>query len=97
MGPRSGYENGSVCRAWNTYKDVHIYPGFTFLCDTSYKQRLIDLNILPICSWHEYLEMLFVFKGICGIINLSDTVLPKTQNNKNITRSVGSKPPPIPN
>ena len=73
MGPRSGYENGSVCRAWNTYKDVHIYPGSTFLCDTSYKQRLIDLNILPICSWHEYLEMLFVFKGICGIINLSDT------------------------
>ena len=38
-----------------------------FICETSYKQRLIDLNFLPLSYWHEYLDMLFFYKTNCSI------------------------------
>jgi hypothetical protein len=48
-----------------------------FLCESSYTQRLIDLVFLPLSYWHEYLDMLFFYQLNCGIMCLSDTVLPK--------------------
>jgi hypothetical protein len=59
-----------------------------FLCESSYTQRLIDLVFLPLSYWHEYLDMLFFYKANCGIMCLSDAVLPKPNENSRITRSV---------
>ena len=48
-----------------------------FICETSYKQKLIDLNFLRLSYWHEYLNMLFFYKTNCGIMRISKSVLPK--------------------
>ena len=32
--------------------------------DISYKDRLQILNIIPLCYWHEYLDMVYVFKSL---------------------------------
>ena len=58
-----------------------------FICETSYKQRLIDLNFLPLSYWHEYLDMLFFYKTNCGIMRISESVLPKPKISR-ITRSL---------
>ena len=58
-----------------------------FICETSYKQRLIDLNFLPLSYWHEYLDMLFFYKTNCGIMLISEPVLPKPKISR-ITRSL---------
>jgi hypothetical protein len=58
-----------------------------FLCERSYTQRLIDLVFLPLSYWHEYLDMLFFYKANCDIMCLSDTVLPKPNENSRIARS----------
>ena len=36
--------------------------GLPFLCEASYEQRLKKLKLLPISYWHEYLDMMFLFK-----------------------------------
>ena len=33
-----------------------------FFRDISYNQRLEMLNLLPVCYWHEYLDMVFFFQ-----------------------------------
>ena len=58
-----------------------------FICETSYKQRLIDMNFLPLSYWHEYLDMLFFYKTNCSIMRISESVLPKP-NISRITRSL---------
>ena len=35
-----------------------------FICDQTYRDRLMNLNLLPICYWHEFLDMIFFFKVI---------------------------------
>ena len=75
--------------AQNAYRDVlsntsRIYISFV---KTSYKQRLIDLNFLPLNCWHEYLDMLFFYKINCGIMRYSESVLPRPKISQ-ITRSV---------
>ena len=45
-----------------------------FLCDASYDERVKQLN-LPISYWHEYLDMMFLFKANCGAVNLPSSVL----------------------
>ena len=37
---------------------------FPFCTDTSYKQKLLLLNLLPLCYWHEFLDMVLYFKLI---------------------------------
>jgi hypothetical protein len=59
-----------------------------YLCESSYTQSLIDLVFLPPSYWHEYLDMSFFYKGNCGIMCLSDAVVPKHNENSRITRSV---------
>ena len=58
-----------------------------FICETSYKQRLIDLNFLPLSYWHEYLDMLFFYKTNCSIMRISESVLPKPKISR-IARSL---------
>jgi hypothetical protein len=62
--------------------------GLPFLCEASYEQRLKKLKLLPISYWHEYLDMMFLFKVSCGAINLPRSVLPTQNLNARTTRSV---------
>lgn len=48
-----------------------------FLCDPTYKERLQSLSLLPICYWHEYLDLTFFFKAIIGLVEVNKDVLPE--------------------
>jgi hypothetical protein len=39
-----------------------------FTCTESYKDRLMSINLLPVSYWHEYLDLMFFFKAVNGII-----------------------------
>ena len=58
-----------------------------FFCDISYNHRLSTLNLLPLCYWHENLDILFLFKSHHDIINLSSDILPYPQDSSQRTRS----------
>ena len=32
-----------------------------FLCEESYRDRFLSIDILPICYWHEFLDLVFFF------------------------------------
>ena len=55
-----------------------------FTCTESYKDRLMSINLLPVSYWHEYLDLMFFFKAINGIITVPKEILPK--------RSIPSRP-----
>ena len=38
----------------------------------SYKERLVTIGIIPICYWHEYLDMVYLFK--CIITNSDSNI-----------------------
>ena len=62
-----------------------------FFCDISYNQRLEMLNLLPVCYWHEYLDMVFFFKCVRGMVNINVKVLPELQSRGRKTRSTDTK------
>ena len=39
-----------------------------FKTDMSYKTRLVTLKLLPLCYWREFLDILFLFKCVHGLI-----------------------------
>ncbi|CAB3998163.1 Hypothetical predicted protein [Paramuricea clavata] len=51
--------------------------GLPFMCDVSYKDRLISTELLPLSYWHEYLDLMFFFKAITGIVSISQNSLPE--------------------
>jgi hypothetical protein len=69
-----------------------------FRCSESYKDRLVKLNLLPLTYWHEYLDLVFFFKAITGIITVNTGVLPAVRltrvtrnNNSNVTQFITRK------
>ena len=62
----------------------------SFLCDVSYRKRLIALDLMPLSYWHEYMDLVFFFKAINGMVNISQDVLPKPLIPMRITRSSSS-------
>ena len=42
----------------------------------SYNSCLQTLNLLPICYWHELLDLVFFFKITHGLVNVDSSVLP---------------------
>ena len=48
-----------------------------YLCSETYRERLVILSLLPLSYWHEYLDLMFFFKAVNGLIKLSNDVLPK--------------------
>ena len=62
-----------------------------FFCDISYNQRLEMLNLLPVCYWHEYLDMVFFFKCVRGMVNINVKVLAELQSRERTTRSTDTK------
>ena len=54
----------------------------------SYKSRLRTLNLIPICYWHELLDLtFFFFKLTNGLVNVNSSVLPKVRKYGRRTRS----------
>ena len=58
-----------------------------FVCNINYNKRLSILKLLPLCYWHEFLDVLFLFKSHYDIINLSSDILPNPQYSSQHTRS----------
>ena len=57
------------------------------LCEESYKDRLIELALLPVSYWHEYLDMFFFFKSVTGLVKVNPTVIPTRRTLSRATRS----------
>ena len=57
-----------------------------FICDVGYSVRLEHLHPIPLCYWHEFLDLVFYLKCINGIINIHDDVLPPVLNEDRATR-----------
>ena len=59
-----------------------------FRCDTTYNQRLALLDLLPLCYWHEFLDMVTFYKLTHGIMTIdNDLIQSSPNNNRRETRS----------
>jgi hypothetical protein len=47
-----------------------------FITDISYKTRLLQLDILPVSYWHEYLDLVFLYKIINNLTYIDERALP---------------------
>ena len=52
-----------------------------FRCDTIYHQRLLLLDLIPLCYWHEFLDIVLFYKLIHGHVSIDTNLLPSTTNN----------------
>ena len=41
-----------------------------FLTNISYKERLMSVNLLPVCYWHEVLDLVYFYKATHNMIHL---------------------------
>ena len=57
-----------------------------FLCREFYRERLITLELTPLCYWHEYLDLVLFRKAVTGQVDLS-SVLSQKIINQRTTRS----------
>ena len=70
-----------------------------FICDQTYGDTLMNLNLLPISYWHEFLDMIFFFKVVTGTVRVSPSVLPqvlvtrstRSDSNRNVTHFISRK------
>ena len=62
----------------------------SFLWEDSYRDRLIRLELIPLSYWHEYMDLLFFFKAINGLVDISGDVLPKPIIPTRVTRSTST-------
>jgi hypothetical protein len=46
-------------------------------CQTTYKYRLIESKLLPLSFWHEYLDLVLLFKMMNGLVDVSDDIIPE--------------------
>ena len=47
-----------------------------FLTNISYKERLIYVNLLPVCYWHDLLDLIYFYKATHNMIHLDPSVVP---------------------
>ena len=47
-----------------------------FLTNISYKERLMSVNLLPVCYWHELLDLVYFYKATHNMIQLDPSVVP---------------------
>ncbi len=58
------------------------------LCSETYWERLISL--LPISYWHEYLDQMFLYKAVYGLVDVAHDVLPELITQTRTTRSTAN-------
>ena len=61
--------------------------GLPFTTMISYASRLQSLSLLPICYWHEYLDLVFLFKITHGLVNVKPSLIPRVRRNIRHTKS----------
>ena len=59
-----------------------------FVCEQSYQDILIQLNLLPLTYWQELLGLVYFFKVVNGIVNVNQAVIPQAR----IARATRSNP-----
>jgi hypothetical protein len=67
-----------------------------FITDISYKTRLLQLDISPVSYWHEYLDLVFLYKIINNLTYIDERALPimagsgitRSESNANLIRFV---------
>ena len=65
--------------------------GLPLRCNQWYSNRLIQLNLLPICYWHELLDVVFFFfKIVTGAVRVNPSITPQIL----ITRTTRSNSSP---
>ena len=47
-----------------------------FLTNISYKERIMSVNLLPVCYWHELLDLGYFYKATHNMIHLDLSVVP---------------------
>ena len=71
-----------------------------FICDQTYRNRLMNLNLLPISYSHEFLDMILFFKVVVtSTVRVSPPVLPqvlvtrttRSNSNRNVTHFISRK------
>ena len=65
-----------------------------FICDQTYGDRLMNINLLPISYWHEFLDMIFLSKVVTGTVRVSPSVLSRTtrsNSNRNVNHFISRK------
>ena len=72
---------------WIQHRATKYIFNLPFLCEESYKDRLIKLDLLPVSYWHEYLDMVFFFKSVTGLVKVNPTVIPTRRVLSRETRS----------
>ena len=72
---------------WIQHRATKYIFNLPFLCEESYKDRLIKLDLLPVSYWHEYLDMVFFFKSVTGLVKVNPTVIPTGRVLSRETRS----------
>ena len=61
-----------------------------FRCDTKYEQRLLFLDLNPLCYLHDFLDIVLLYKLIHRHVTIDNDLLPSaTNNNRRETRSLG--------
>ena len=61
--------------------------GLPFLCAESYKERLLSTDLLPLCYWHEFLDLVFFYKATHGLVTILPESLPPRIKLVRTTRS----------
>ena len=53
-----------------------------FASTTDYTARLLTLSLLPICYWHEYLDMVLFYKIVNGLVNVKPSLIPTIRTSR---------------
>lgn len=69
-----------------------IILGLPFSCDVDYTTRLETLRLLPICYWHEYLDMVYFFKITHELVNIHPSLRPTTRTSRPTRSSTSNSP-----
>jgi hypothetical protein len=62
-------------------------------CEQSYKNRLIELKLLPLTNWHEFLDIVLFFKIVNGLVDINPDITPEVRNARTPYYRVSQKKP----
>lgn len=70
------------------FKQLKLLNGHLhFITETSYKERLISLNILPECFWHMLPDMFFFHKATHNLVHVSPSIVPTVHKSARTTQT----------
>ena len=64
-----------------------------FSSPDSYTSRLQSLSLLPLCYWHEFLDLVFFFKMVNNLVIIEPSVVPKTRSVRPTRSSINTDIP----